>query len=140
MSDPVPLKESSADLSRQEQSYLDAAIALARTSTCTQKHGAIITKGGSILSVGVNRRRNDPAVTVKGATFHAEEMAIRNLRGADANKAKIYVARVSKLDIPALSRPCNRCYVLIKRMGIKEIYYTDWTTHEEDLNCNSSCS
>jgi deoxycytidylate deaminase len=118
---------SDAELSRQEQSYINAAIALARTSTLPQKHGAIIVRGGSIISVGVNRRRNNPQHDLEHATYHAEEIALRGRLKKTIQGGTLYVARVSKLDIPALSRPCNRCFTKLHEMGIKEIIYTNWS-------------
>lgn len=117
-----------SDLSNQERRYLDVAIALARTSKLPQKHGALIVKGGSIIGMGVNSHRNNPKLTLEHATYHAEEVALRGRK--EIKGGTLYVARVSKLDIPALSRPCNRCWVKLKAAGIKEIVFTNWSPND----------
>lgn len=54
---------------------------------------------------------------------HAEA---RVLRKTDKGGAVLYVARVlkDKKTSWARAKPCPRCQVLIKRMGVKAVYYT----------------
>jgi tRNA(Arg) A34 adenosine deaminase TadA len=127
------LKETSGGVSKQDQRFLDVAIAVAATSDCVQKHGCIIVRHGSIFATGVNKNRNNPLVAPEHATFHAEHDAIRKLRGQDMKGATIYVARLSKLHIPALSRPCDFCYGKIRLTGINRIVHTDWDENANEL-------
>jgi len=55
-------KEITTDLSRKDQRFLDVAIALAKTSKCRNKHGAIIVSNGRVLATGVNVDKNNPMV------------------------------------------------------------------------------
>lgn len=122
-------KEIVENLSRQESRYLELALNLAKSSPVARyKHGAIIVKGGSVVSTGINKIRNhpdvldDPKLIKTNAHVHAEIDAIRkvsNLKGA-----KIFIARITGGGKAGLSRPCNYCYDAIVRSGISKIVYT----------------
>lgn len=106
---------------------MNRAMNLAELSTATQKHGAVIVIGGSVMGVGVNVNKNDPNYagenTVK-FSVHAEEAALRACKGANLRRATIYVARVNKKGEPAMSKPCLRCQKAIKDAGIRKVVYT----------------
>ena len=101
---------------------------LALSSDCNFKHGAVIVRGGSVISTGINRFKNHPKIVSpehikKHCSIHAEVDAIRKVK--DAKGATIYVARVGKKGNQTISRPCNYCYDAIKRAGITKIVYTN---------------
>lgn len=119
-------------LSNRDRGLLKQATQIAKMSTCTHRHGAVITKGGRLLSVGVNRERNNPRFEgefpLEKLSEHAEMAALR-LLGGEAKGAKIYVSRWmwrqgEDEDRTGLSRPCNNCYEALVEAGIKEIVYT----------------
>jgi len=97
------------------------------------KLGSVIWRGGSVISTGFNRVKNDPAIVEDEkyfqCTIHAEVDALRN--AGETSGAKLFVARVTKGGNLALAKPCNRCMKAIKEHGIKRVYYTDsngeWT-------------
>lgn len=91
------------------------------------KHGAVIVRGGSVISVGINKNRNHPTVVSSEhikthCSVHAEVDAIRKVKNAKG--ATIYVARVNKSGGDLLSRPCDRCHKAIKDAGIRKVVYT----------------
>jgi deoxycytidylate deaminase len=91
------------------------------------KHGSVIVKGGRVIATGVNKDRSHPRIVssehIKDhCSVHAEVDAIKKAR--DVSGATIYVARVNKRGAARDSRPCNRCYEVIKNNGIKKIVYT----------------
>lgn len=101
-------------------------------SDCTKKHGAIVTIGGKVVAVGVNRLRNDPSKfpanhlnkNSEDISVHAEIAALKAL-GGEAKGAKIYIARWHpKTGKTSLSRPCDNCYKALMEAGVKEIIYT----------------
>lgn len=105
---------------------LERAKRLAATSTCRNKHGAIIVKGGSVIGVGVNTQRNHPNICSDPqheASFHAEIMALRSL-GVPPVGARIYVARVNNRFEEMFSAPCETCSEALKQAGITKIFYT----------------
>lgn len=97
---------------------------IATTSTCSQKHGAIIVKGGSVIAVGVNRMRNDPKTVESNFSTHAEIAALRSCSDVDLKNATVYIARVNRAGKPMLSAPCEDCASALLARGVKKIVYT----------------
>lgn len=101
------------------------------------RHGAVLVRGGSVLSTGINRNRNHPLVfdpiedARDSASTHAEMVALRKRWPATLRGATLYVARINKAGESRMSRPCNRCYMELVRAEIKEIVFT--------TNANSTC-
>lgn len=121
-------KEITTRLSKRDRSYLSLALNAAQSSECRMKHGAVVVKGGRVISIGINKNRNHPTIVssehIKDyCSVHAEADALRKIR--DAKGATLYVARANKRGQERLSRPCNRCYKLIVNAGINKIVYTD---------------
>jgi len=118
-----------SDLSRSQKKMLELAIRVAEGSTYvdgSKRHGAVITRGGSVISVGMNKMRNINGVppTLKydpNVSVHAEIDALS--RVADARGAVIYIARISKSGT-ANSRPCNACSEALRAAGVKRVIYT----------------
>lgn len=96
-----------------------------------QRHGAIIVRGNSVIAMGTNTWRNDPAVVEsdmiegRGTIFstHAEVAAIKRA-GSRAKGATMYVARILACGRHGNSRPCQNCSREIARAGIKKVVYT----------------
>lgn len=96
-------------------------------SSCNQKHGAIILKGGRTLAVGINRHRNHPDHVPDPKTqaaVHAEVAAIRACGDTDLRGATIYVARVNNHGAQMMSKPCKYCQKALSDAGIKKVFYT----------------
>lgn len=96
------------------------------------KHGSVIVKGGRVISTGINKERSHPRIVssehIKDhCSVHAEVDAIKKAK--DVSGATIYVARVNRRGEARDSRPCKRCYEVIRKNGIKKIVYT--TSEEE---------
>ncbi|WP_411146905.1 hypothetical protein [Streptomyces sp. x-80] len=102
--------------------YLHLAMKCAIRSQCRYRVGAVVVKGGRILSTACNQHRNLPSIDFHHATFHAEEMALR--RAPHVRGAVIYVARVTPAGAAALARPCARCVQGLQRCGIASAWYT----------------
>lgn len=115
-------------LSNSQQTRLSRALKVAELSTAKQRHGAVIYKGGSVLSVGVNAVHNDPLFTgefTKNPNTHAETQAIRACGpDVDLSNTTIYVARINRRGEPLLSKPCKTCQEAIDLAGIKKVIYT----------------
>jgi tRNA(Arg) A34 adenosine deaminase TadA len=100
------------------------AIKASRLSTCNFKHGAVVTRGGRVIGIGVNSYRNDINYIkdTSNLSFHAEAMAIK--AAGDCRGATIYIARTNKRGHTRHSAPCPRCRKAIIESGIKHIVYT----------------
>ena len=111
--------------------HLERALAVAATSTQPRRHGAVITHGSRVLSVGVNTRRNRPEVCTNPqneAGYHAEIAALRSLNTTvPYAKLSLYSARVDKDGKPKLAKPCTRCRAVLEFVGLQDIYWTEET-------------
>ena len=121
------LSKEQVAISKRDQAYLSVATYLASQSECRMKHGAVIVKGGRVLSTGTNKERNHPMQVSSEhikthCSVHAEMDAIK--KAGDIRGATIYVARVNKNGQQRNSRPCTLCYRIIKNAGIKKVIYT----------------
>jgi tRNA(Arg) A34 adenosine deaminase TadA len=120
-----------ASTSKKTQRYFELARNLALQSTYGNiKHGAILVKGGSIISASHNKvnynsfgsRFRDP--DTGHATLHAELGCIVGLSRSTTQGATIYVARVAKDGEYRISKPCSMCHEALKHVGIKRVIYT----------------
>ena len=85
--------------------------------------GAALVRGGSLLSIGYNRYRNDPSVVeIPGVSYHAETVAVK--RAGDPRGATMYIARVTRSGELGMARPCARCQRFLLDNGIRDIVYT----------------
>lgn len=113
-------------LSKADRARLKQAAKVASTSDCDQRHGAIITMGGAVQSVAVNRHRNHPLVVSSpwsDCSTHAEDAALKAL-DYYAPGGTIYIARVGKKGSALMSYPCDACLIKIKQAGIKRVVWT----------------
>ena len=91
-----------------------------------------MVRGGSLLSTGVNRYRNDPAlVQIGDVSYHAEAVVLS--KAGDARGATIYIARIAKSGVLAMAKPCARCQELLLENGIGTILYTSGFTEVQKL-------
>lgn len=113
-------------LSNKDRSWLALAAKVAALSEMNQRHGAVIVRGGRPLAVGINKFRNHPNQTVEervliDCSVHAE---IDAMSKCDPTAAVLYVARLSRTDTMALSRPCGMCWDAMEEAGIKRVVWS----------------
>lgn len=96
---------------------------------------SVIVRGGSIVSVGFNKRNtngfvdyySDLAKAQRGfcESTHSEMDAVLQAREkTDLRGCKIYVVRIKENDIFGLAKPCEICEHVLFNYGIKKAYYT----------------
>lgn len=123
------MKEKRTNLSNRDRKWLHTATKLAKMSQCSQRHGAVVTIGGRIVSVGINSDRYDAResqyeIDPNALAIHAEIAALKAL-GNEARGAKVYISRwMHKSYKTGLSRPCDNCYEALVEAGVKTIIYT----------------
>lgn len=111
--------------------HLLRASILASSSLFTRaKVGAVIVKGGRVLSTGINSLRYTKDNGRSWPSLHAEEQAILKLLkqpngGKHLVGSTIYVSRVKKDGSVGLAKPCQKCQELIDAVGIRKIVYTE---------------
>jgi deoxycytidylate deaminase len=122
---------------RRWKQAMDEAIELAKTSTMESMHAAVIVSTNPklrnpIVSTGVNEHVKHLEHR-KVFSIHAEMKALSNLiaiRGHNDqffNNLCVLVARVGPetQGYPVrMSKPCLKCQKLLKKMGIRRIFYT----------------
>ncbi len=96
---------------------------LARKIALTSAHdkfkmGAVIVRGGAVLSIAANSAAIRWGDT-RGSR-HAEHRAIAP--GNIYNGATIFIARTNG----SMSRPCQACQQKIREAGIERIIYASW--------------
>jgi len=91
---------------------------------------AVIVRGGKIISVGRNKSKMHVYTTYVAhhqnvASTHAEIDAIfRARKKIDLTGADMYVARVLRNGTCAMAAPCEMCQKVIRRYGIRRVFYT----------------
>ena len=123
-------------LSKTKKRYFDLAKRAAMESSYGKlRHGAVVVKGGSVVSFGFNKsnhcqfgqrfRHMD-----KGpATQHAEISAILGLPRSATQGADIYVVRINNDCDWRMSKPCPMCEQALKFVGVKRVFYTTGDKH-----------
>jgi tRNA(Arg) A34 adenosine deaminase TadA len=123
-------------LSKTKKRYFDLAKRAAMESTYGKlRHGAVVVKGGSVVSFGFNKsnhcqfgqrfRHMD-----KGpATQHAEISAILGLPRSATQGADVYVVRINNDCDWRMSKPCPMCEQALKFVGVKRVFYTTGDKH-----------
>ncbi len=86
------------------------------------KHGAIIERGGKIISRGINALKSPDRNEIP-FSIHAEVAAIKRAGHIDLSGATLYSARCTATRI-AMAKPCEKCMLVIRTTGIKEIVYS----------------
>lgn len=96
---------------------------------------SVITRGGSIISVGFNKRNTNGFVDyyselAKGQrafceSTHSEMDAVLQARDkTDLRGCKIHVLRLKENDTLGLAKPCEICEHVLYNYGIKKAFYT----------------
>ena len=132
-------------MTKRDFHYFKIAKAVSKTSTFDRiRIGAIIVYKKEILSAGVNIKKSHP-MQKKYNSFrfdcpqeyhhylHAEMRAIINSDKENLVGASIYVFREDNRGKLAPCRPCPACMEVIKKYGIKKIFYTTENGYCEEL-------
>lgn len=92
-------------------------------------HSSLIVKGGSILSVGINKPNpNSFALNYaqhKGWQTHSEAEALYSIRySSKITGSVMYNCRISRNKTLELSKPCKGCHLMLKDFGFKKVYFS----------------
>lgn len=94
-----------------------------------RRHGAVLIRGGKILSSGFNlcvhSKLSDRFKKHAGeGTRHAEVAAILGIDKKVTSGADIYVVRLNKKGELKNSRPCLMCQDILKFVGVRRAFYS----------------
>jgi len=105
------------------------------------KIGAVVVEGNRVISTGHNSNKTSTTQyrynVYRGITddcacihkVHAEIAALApllNRKDIDWAHTSIYIYREHKDGTISCAKPCKACMQLIKDLGIKKIFYSDW--------------
>ena len=94
------------------------------SSSKVYKHGAIIVKGGAVLSSGWNGT-NDIFFCNRTNTYirlHAETSALKSC--SSTKGVDVYVSRILANGSLAMSRPCEMCQAYAFMVGASRVFYS----------------
>lgn len=123
-------------MTKRERAMFRAAKAVSELSDHRVQIGCVVVNKHRIISSGCNSSTKCHKIQAEldGEKFgcecpgkiHAETATLLPLihDGVDLSKASIYVYREHKNGVMACARPCARCEKLIRKCGIKRIFYT----------------
>lgn len=128
-------------MNNREKRFFNVAKELSELGDYEKAHlGAVVVYGNRIISTGFNSNKTNPLqdkynrfrhFRVDKQTLpktHAEIAALNPIKNQDLdwNHISIYLYRSMKDGSRSCARPCPACQALIRDLGIKTIYYTDW--------------
>lgn len=93
------------------------------------RHGAVLVKGGSVISVSENKNQfcsfANRFVSHQGhGTIHAELGCVLGLDNSKTKDSVLYVVRLNNNNKLCMSRPCNMCQNVLRFVGIKKVFYS----------------
>lgn len=91
------------------------------------KMGAILLNNGKVQSFGINQVKTHPKSNHPFKMIHCEFHAILNSKLNNFNECSIYIYRETPGGKIAPSYPCYYCKQMLQLLGIKKIYYTDYS-------------
>jgi deoxycytidylate deaminase len=108
---------------------LDLAISQALKSPMSHMHGAVIWKKGKIIGAGYNYHLAAPTPTQRQISIHSEKDCLNGLHSNQIFNSSVLTVRVAKNGDMLNGQPCKGCKKLLKRKGIKKIYWFDSEAH-----------
>ena len=128
--------------SKSHRAYFKAAKAMSKLSDYKQKIGCVVVYKHRIISSGFNHHKTNPLQKKYNKyrfdedtgfhSVHAETDALLPLIGKkdiDFSHVSIYLYRQYKNGELAPSRCCESCMALVRSLGIRHLYYTNYNSY-----------
>ena len=113
------------------QSVIDLCIIQAKKSIMNNKHGSVLFKGKDILGTGFNYIKSDNKEKSRPISIHSEKDCIKCIRFDKLIGADILNVRLNKSENLTFSAPCKGCRSLLRRKGIRKVF---WFDHDGSLS------
>ncbi len=97
------------------------AIAQCARSFYKKRLGAVVVHKGLAVGMGYNKVHSTGA-PLEGK--HAELEALNNTKARYRDGSTVYVCRLTKDDCLAMAKPCIACQTVMKKMGVKYVWYS----------------
>lgn len=102
--------------------------------------GSMLMNSGKVISKGFNRYNGTNAIVRKffnHHTIHAEADALFRAPSNLIRGGTIYVYRTRRDNTPGSAKPCLRCQMMLKEMGIrKAVYSIEMYPYFEEMRFN----
>lgn len=121
-------------MSSRYYKFARVALDLADASEHDVTHAlcALVVSKNQVLSVGYNQPKTHPiSAETAQQELHAEMHAI--LRCGSPQGADVIVARCRPSGKPGLAKPCHICEGILRRFGVRRVYYTMNSESVDDL-------
>ena len=125
------IKGEEVELTNKIKRYLSLAQNAASCSNYGKiRHGAVLVRGGSVISIAYNKDKFSSfgerfrAQGVGPATHHAELSCVSGIDKSKTSGASIFVVRLNRNGELRLSKPCPMCHDVLKHAGVKKVYYS----------------
>lgn len=102
--------------------FKNLAIQQCLRSAYKYRVGAIVVFKGKVVGKGFNKVHSTGVPKLDGK--HAELEAINNTTARFRKGCTVYVCRLTKSNELALAKPCEACQVVMKKMGVKYVWYS----------------
>ncbi len=112
----------------RHQKFARVALDLAREASYDVHYSlcALIVLKNRIRSIGYNQPKTHPmSIDTKMQQIHAEmDALIRCHDNVDITKAYMIVVRLRPSGNPGMAKPCVVCQSILKKVGLRHIFYT----------------
>ena len=104
---------------------IELASSQATKSPMGYRHGSVVFKGNNIIGAGYNWPAAPPTDEHRRFSIHSERDALKGLHGTQILGSNVFSVRVTKGGALANAAPCTGCRKLLKRKGIKNVYWIE---------------
>ena len=108
------------------QNIVDLGVVQAKKSIMNSKHGSVLFKGKDVLGVGFNYIKSDNKDQTRPISIHSEKDCLKGIRFDKLINADVLNVRLNKSFNLTYSAPCKGCRSLLRRKGIRKVYWFDY--------------
>lgn len=111
----------------RQHKFAKIALELASTAThdVTYQLCALVVSKNKVLSIGYNQPKTHTiSAETKMQQLHAEMHAIVGCPEGAVDGAEVIVVRIKPSGKPGLAKPCEVCQKILRRFGIRRVFYT----------------
>jgi len=108
--------------------YQNKACEQAYKSQYKIRVGAVVVYKNKIVGKGFNKVHSTGVPKLDGK--HAELEALKNTTARYRENSMVFVCRITKCNDLAYSKPCLACQTVMRKMGVKYVWYSTeegWT-------------
>lgn len=113
--------------------FFELARKMSLKSNHHHKLGSVLVRKNKPLGFGFNTIKTHSKSQHPFKSIHAEFSAILNSQLEDFKGCSIYIYRETLNGKIAPSFPCKWCQDMLRSLGIKEVYFTDYNGYQKKV-------